>query len=315
MYKPNIGIIGAGWIASKYLDAIYQKKIFNLFAISSRTKEKSIYLKKKYKIKKVFDNYKNMFLDENIDAYILLVSAENINTLIEDLIKNKKPFLTEKPIVLNYGKTKKLLSLLNKYKTKNMVAMNRRYYSIFDKGLKILKNKGKILGITIEGHERFFNINKKDYNNDVYKNWIYANSCHTIDLLRFFCGDVKKITSYNTKYKKRKSNFAVNIKFKNGAIGNYLSYWYSPGGWSVTVFGEGITLSFKPLENGVYYYKNMKQIKISKNINDQKFKEGIFYMLLDFKKLITNKKVSEKFENIQNHVKTLEIIKEIYDEK
>ena len=114
MSNINIGIIGAGWISEKYLDIVYGKRMFNLYGITSRTLNKALKLKKKYKIKNIYKNYKIMLNDENIDGFILLVSAENIYKITIDLIKNKKPFLVEKPVFLQQNKKKSNLKFAKK---------------------------------------------------------------------------------------------------------------------------------------------------------------------------------------------------------
>ena len=40
-----------------------------------------------------------------------------------------------------------------------MVALNRRFYSVFNKGINFLKKNGGISGFLVEGHERFWKIN------------------------------------------------------------------------------------------------------------------------------------------------------------
>ena len=79
-----------------------------------------------------------------------------------------------------------------------MVCFNRRHYSIFKKGIEIINKNGKLLGISIEGHERFWKV-EQNYSKKIKDKWIYANSIHTIDLLRFFGGDVKKVFSLKKK--------------------------------------------------------------------------------------------------------------------
>ena len=44
---------------------------------------------------------------------------------------------------------------------KNMIGLNRRFYSVFDQGMKIIRKHGKLLGILIEGHERFWLLKKR----------------------------------------------------------------------------------------------------------------------------------------------------------
>ena len=143
------------------------------------------------------------------------------------------------------------------YNTKNMVGFNRRYYSVFHEGIKIIKENGNLLGLSVEGHERFW----KQTNNSILKelrdNWLYANSTHTIDLLRFFGGETESFNSISSTLKEKNGDqYVASMKFDSGALGTYTSHWYSPGGWSATLFGEGITVIFKPLEKGVWIDDN-----------------------------------------------------------
>ena len=114
------------------------------------------------------------------------------------------PFFVEKPPGLNFSEIKKLCKKLKKYKLKNMVGYNRRYYSNFKKGLKLINDKGGLLGLIVEGHERFWKITDK-ISNVNRENWLYSNSSHTIDLLRFFGGEIKEC-SINPNFKEYRSN-------------------------------------------------------------------------------------------------------------
>ena len=84
---------------------------------------------------------------EKIDFFTVLVSPENNYNVLNELIPLKKPILIEKPIVFSSKKIDELIELNKNYNTKIMVALNRRFYSVFEKGLKFLKNVKKILAI------------------------------------------------------------------------------------------------------------------------------------------------------------------------
>ena len=44
---------------------------------------------------------------------------------------------------------------------------------------------------------------------------------------------------------------------------------------------------------------------------DLRYKKGLFLMLIDFKNLILNKPLSKSFENIQSHLRTIDLISKI----
>lgn len=172
-----------------------------------------------------------------------------------------------------------------------MVGLNRRFYSIFNKGKKIIKKNGKLLGITIEGHERFWKI-KNRLNNNIKNHWGYANCIHTIDLLRFFGGEFKNVYSLKSKYVENNGDQFISVmKSNKGVLCTYISHWYSPEGWSVRLFGEKITAIYKPLENGVWIDNNFRKHKIIPDKVDTLYKPGFFYQMDNFKKMILNKKL------------------------
>ena len=73
---------------------------------------------------------------------MILVSSSQIYKVAKKLISNKIPLFIEKPPGLKYKQTKSLAEEARKYRTLNMVGFNRRYYSIFHKGIQIIKDHG-----------------------------------------------------------------------------------------------------------------------------------------------------------------------------
>ena len=84
------------------------------------------------------------------------------------------------------------------------------------------------------------------------KNWIYLNSTHTVDLLRFFGGEVDKIHSFSNP-SKNKTDFSLIYKSKKNILCTYISNWNSPGGWSVKLMGNNISVIFQPLEKRIFH--------------------------------------------------------------
>ena len=87
MNKINLGIIGAGTIASEHLKVIRNIKEFKLEGITSRTRPKAEKLSKKFKILKVFDNPEQLLSHSKIDAILILVSVDQIFSVTKKIIK------------------------------------------------------------------------------------------------------------------------------------------------------------------------------------------------------------------------------------
>jgi predicted dehydrogenase len=308
--KKRIGIIGAGSICAKYLEIFEVIKQAQVVAITSRTRSKAEKIKKDFKIPHVYNNYKEMVYKENLDLIIILVSIDQIFKVSKDVIKYKIPLLIEKPPGLNCYQSKNLVNLSKKFKTPIFVALNRRFFSNFRKGIKIAEEYGGIKNIVIEGHERFWKVKKKK--KIISDNWLYANSIHTIDLIRFFGGEVKKISRLKKSlYKKKGDQFLSIIEFKNGIIGSYFSNWYAPGGWSVKLFCNGVTIIFNPLENGYYIKKDMVKKPIELDKVDQIYKPGFYRQISLIIKYLQTQKIDDNLQTIFSAHQTMKLINKI----
>ena len=67
---------------------------------------------------------------------------------------------------------------------------------------------------------------------------------------------------------RNQNNFISSFQFKSGAIGTYQSFWLSPDSWSVKLYGAGLTVEFKPLEEGIVTLSNFKIKKIKPDIEE-----------------------------------------------
>ena len=302
-------VIGAGIICQEHLKTINTINKFKIVGIHSRTSRKAYFLAKKFRIKKVYKSIDNMISQEKPDAIAVFVSAENMYKVLRKVIKYKTTFFFEKPAALNYRQTKNLQLMANKFKVKNMVGLNRRFYSVFKKGKDFLKKHGGAKAFLIEGHERFWKISNK-INKQVYKNWIYANGIHTIDLIRFFGGEYKELKSFCNNQGIYK-NITISLKFKNKLIGTYISNWGSPGGWSVSLFGNRHTIIYKPLENGIIVDRKFNTKKIQVNKKDIKFKTGFYEQMKCFEKLVSTGKLVKPAQGLNDLIQTINLIKKI----
>ena len=305
----KIGIIGAGEIADKHLKCLNVLKEFDVKSITSRTQKKAIFLSKKYKIKKIYKTIDEMFLKEKLDAVAVFVNAENMFNVLNKVIRYRKIIFFEKPAALTLAETLKLKKLSKKYKTKSMIGLNRRFYSNFEKGLKFLKKNGGLKGFVVEGHERFWKIKNKR-NRKIIKNWIYANSIHTLDLLRFFGGEIKSFKTFSN-HNGYSKNFTISLKFKNNVIGTYISNWNSPGGWSVKLYGDRHTVIFSPLEKGIIIDQKFKIKKIIPENFDKKFKPGFYKQMVSFKNFVKTGKLKSPAQSLNDFARTLNLIESI----
>ena len=94
-------------------------------------------------------------------------------------------------------------------------------------------------------------------------------------------------------------------------MGTFISNWYSPGGWSVCLYGEKVTVVFKPLEKGVWIDQNFKKHNIKLDSKDIRYKAGFYNQMIAFKKLLKNKKTIWPIQDLNSSMNTYSLIKKI----
>lgn len=306
----NTILIGFGDLAPKYVEVMNALNC-KINGVIGRNYEKTVNRAKEFDIN-AFQTIKDIEL-QNVDFFTILVSPENNFNVIKDLIPLKKPIIVEKPIAFSSQKMLELIEFNKQFDTKIMVAMNRRFYSIFEKGIKFLKDSNKTINsMFIEAPERFSDINHPKFSEVVRENWMFSNSIHCIDLIRYFGGNVSelKVNSIPKKF----VYHAVG-KCENSIDFTYVSKWKTSGNWSVTLYADDIKILYDPLEKGTIF-ENKNEHKIEPSEVDIKFKPGLFNQIKFFiENIISNKGITWPSENLDEHVKTIKLVEEIYCKK
>ena len=116
----NWGIIGLGNIAHKFAQDLLTIPNTNLYAVASRTQEKSNEFAEQYNATKAYSNYEDLAKDSNVDAvYIATPHAlHKENTLL--CLEHGIAVLCEKPFAMNMGEVNDMIA---KAKEKNVLLM------------------------------------------------------------------------------------------------------------------------------------------------------------------------------------------------
>ncbi|MBT6053336.1 MAG: Gfo/Idh/MocA family oxidoreductase, partial [Candidatus Scalindua sp.] len=158
MSKVRIGLIGAGAITRKHLDVIADIGWIEAVGITSRTKSKAEHVAQEYGIPVCSNDVESLIEEVRPDALMVLVSVEQTYQVVTTLLPYKLPLFLEKPPGLIPDETKTLAELAQAHSVQTMVGFNRRFYSVFRKGLDVIRDKGPLLGVSVDGHERFWKI-------------------------------------------------------------------------------------------------------------------------------------------------------------
>ncbi|MCM3668289.1 Gfo/Idh/MocA family oxidoreductase [Mesobacillus maritimus] len=112
MNQLNVGIIGAGRIASKYLRPILENENFHLLAICD-VKDSVEETARKYNAL-FYHDYQKLLLNDEIDLVIITTPPKEHFQIAKNSLLHKKNVILEKPAVLNMVELNVLLELARK---------------------------------------------------------------------------------------------------------------------------------------------------------------------------------------------------------
>ena len=169
MQNIRWAVLGTGVIANEMAVAL-KKNGRNIDAVGNRTHEKAVAFAEKYGIKKVYDNYNDMFTDPDIDViYITTPHNTHIN-FMRRAIENGKHILVEKSITLNSRELDEAIALADKKGVVIGEVMTIYHMPIYKKLKEILESGklGKVNLITMNfGSFKEYDMNNRFFNKNL----------------------------------------------------------------------------------------------------------------------------------------------------
>lgn len=227
MKQLNIGIIGAGRIGKVHMQSItYNVPTAKVLGITDVFKDGLQELADKYGIEKVYDDYKEMLADKDIDAVLVCSSTDTHADISIEAAKAGKHVFCEKPVDLTPEKVKAVIDAVAEAGVKLQVGFNRRFDHNFAH-VRSLINEGKV------GNLELIKITSRDPEPPpaeyaaVSGGMFLDMTIHDFDMARFLAGsDVTEVYASATCLVDPAIGEAgdvdtaiINLKFENGALG------------------------------------------------------------------------------------------------
>lgn len=227
MKQLNIGIIGAGRIGKVHMQSItYNVPTAKVLGITDVFKDGLQELADKYGIEKVYDNYKEMLADKDVDAVLVCSSTDTHADISIEAAKAGKHVFCEKPVDLTPEKVQAVIDAVAQAGVKLQVGFNRRFDHNFAH-VKNLINDGKV------GNLELIKITSRDPEPPpaeyaaVSGGMFLDMTIHDFDMARFLAGsDVTEVYASATCLVDPAIGQAgdvdtaiINLKFENGALG------------------------------------------------------------------------------------------------
>ena len=227
MKQLNIGIIGAGRIGKVHAQSItYNVPTAKVLGITDVFKDGLQELADKYGIEKVYNDYKEMLADEEIDAVLVCSSTDTHADISIEAAKAGKHVFCEKPVDLTPAKVQAVIDAVAEAGVKLQVGFNRRFDHNFAH-VRSLINEGKV------GDLELIKITSRDPAPPpaeyaaVSGGMFLDMTIHDFDMARFLAGcDVTEVYANATCLVDPAIGEAgdvdtaiINLKFENGALG------------------------------------------------------------------------------------------------
>ncbi|MBS4217551.1 Gfo/Idh/MocA family oxidoreductase [Bacillus sp. FJAT-49711] len=217
----KVGIVGVGNIGSIHASVYKENPDTEIVAVCDIIKEKADAAAAKFGGTAFYSV--NDLLASNLQLDLVSVCTKGEENGSEhfaptmELLNAGIPVLGEKPISNNIDEGQQMVDLAKRNQIPYAVNLNHRFTPAAERAKSWLES-GRLGKIHMVNMRMWIN-------NPVESSpWFHLRALHphSFDVIRYFCGDVKRVAAFMMKGEGRKiwSNAQIILEFENGAIGN-----------------------------------------------------------------------------------------------
>jgi len=310
----RIAVIGAGRIARQHLRVLVTFEDVEIVGVCNRGGSDLTPLAAQYHIPQTFSDWRRMLEVTAPEAVVIAVSHFETVGVTAGCLSLGLPCLIEKPPGFTVAETASLAELAERQGVINMVALNRRYYSVMDHALAAVREHGPLMGIAIEAPENIRLLrDQAKIDSRVLDRWLVANNIHAVDLFRRIGGEVAEVHAFRQRWHEPTADsFSATIQLSNGVLGTFVAHWQAPGPWRLQLYGEGVRACLEPLERGELWFADGTSQTIPIDPVDREFKAGFYTQASAFvDAVIRQSPAPPPASDLADAVKTMELLERI----
>lgn len=225
----KVAVVGLGGIGTRHADIYQGDERCEVVAVCDAFPDKANAAAEKFGAK-AYTSVEEMTRGIEIDiASVCTAGVENGGDHYEPtmaLLRSGIPVLGEKPISNEIQKAREMVALAKEKGLRYGINLNHRFTPAALRAKEWVDN-GRLGELNIVNMTMWIN-NPNESSPHFHMRALHP---HSIDVMRYFCGDVTKVHAFFKQGKGRKiwSNVQVNMLFENGVIG-HLTGSYDAGG-------------------------------------------------------------------------------------
>ena len=235
-YKTKLGLIGAGTIGKRHLQAISEVTEAEVVAIvDTDPLAQSIATKNTASF---FSSVSQMLKEIQPDGVIVCTPTEvHLEPALLSLEYNAH-VLVEKPIAPSLEEAQQIVASSKRFNRRVLVGHHRRYSEQIQRTKRMMENGdlGQLVGVTgiwaVRKADSYF---EPEWRKQHTSGPVLINLIHEIDTLRYVCGE---IASMSAKVRKgirehpKEETTALLLEFHSGALGTFLLSDVTPSPWT-----------------------------------------------------------------------------------
>ena len=273
----NWGILGPGRIAHKFATALKGINDAKIYAVASRSNERSQSFAKKFGIEKTYVSYDEMADDPKVDVIYIATphSFHYEQTLM--CLKKGKHVLCEKPFTINSGQLGILIEQARKNNLFLMEAIWTRFLPTIENTIDIIKSGkiGKIKVIEADfGFKAEYDPQSRVFNPDLGGGSLLDIGIYPVFLSLLLLGFPDDISAVAVKTDKGiDESMAISLGYKNGAIASLHSTFAAQTATKATIYCENGRIIINPKFNApsslqiIYNGQDPEEQKFSYQLN------------------------------------------------
>lgn len=314
MRKVKVALIGAGSMANAvHYPSLVEFEDVEIVGLCDLVEEKLRKTAEKFQIKNTFKDYKEMIEKTAPEAVYILMPPHHLFDIVIHCLNQKLHVFIEKPPGVTKEQTRQMALTAERNNCLTMVGFQRRFAPLIVACKKEIDDRG---GIT-QAIATFV----KNYTGGPYYDGaidiLTCDAIHSVDILRFLCGEPKKVFSdiraINSTFE---NSFNAFIKFENGSIGYLNTNWRAGKRiFSVEMHSIGISAFVDPEAEAKIFKDNNETPEVLEAKRyvgtDALYKIAGFYQEnRHFIDCIKEKKLP--ITNFYDAYKTMELVDKIY---